>query len=341
MFATTGIAWAATLNVSSTTGIAGQFVRNSTSGTNAALYALQKSRSANAPAVYGRASGTSGSALGVFGRADAPASWGVLGLHSASTGSGGGVKGSSASGSANAVGVLGEISRTSAGANSAAVRGINRGNGVNGIGIWGSQAAGGWGVFGQTNYGIGVYGKAPNGTGVFGEGNVFGVFSLGDIGLSNGSALSCNACVGPLAIGALPAARARHSVDQAIPSGTPTTLAFDSEDFDNTNLHNTTVNNSRLVASAAGLYEITANVVWAASATGVRTLSIVRDTGAILATSSQLPASSGTTGQNVTVLMSLAGGDYVEAQATQSSGVPVNIAASTALPAFSMHRVSS
>ena len=71
---------------------------------------------------------------------------------------------------ANAFALHGIISSTSLGNNSAAVRGQNNGTGVLGIGVWGSQAGSGWGVYGTSVGGIGVVGQSdgPSGRGVHG-----------------------------------------------------------------------------------------------------------------------------------------------------------------------------
>jgi uncharacterized protein YjbI with pentapeptide repeats len=68
--------------------------------------------------------------------------------------------------------VRGIISSTSPGGFSSAVRGINNGTGGLGIGVWGSQAGSGWGVYGVTPNGLGVYGNSSaNGTGVYANSN--------------------------------------------------------------------------------------------------------------------------------------------------------------------------
>ena len=71
-----------------------------------------------------------------------------------------------------AAALIGEVSSTSPGSYTAGLRGINNGTGVNGIGVYGSQAGNGWGVYGKVDGdGRGVYGKAGgNGVGVFAEG---------------------------------------------------------------------------------------------------------------------------------------------------------------------------
>ncbi len=68
--------------------------------------------------------------------------------------------------------VRGTISSTSPGGFAAAVRGINNGTGGLGIGMWGSHAGSGWGVYGVTPNGLGVYGNASaNGYGVYANSN--------------------------------------------------------------------------------------------------------------------------------------------------------------------------
>jgi Collagen triple helix repeat (20 copies) len=68
--------------------------------------------------------------------------------------------------------VRGIVSSTAPGGFSSAVRGINSGTGGLGIGVWGSQAGSGWGVYGVTPNGLGVYGNSSAaGTGVYANSN--------------------------------------------------------------------------------------------------------------------------------------------------------------------------
>jgi hypothetical protein len=115
---------------------------------------------------------------------------GVLGVHSAGAGGGAGVQGESASTSATATGVSGRITSANAPVGSAAVKGVNNGNG---FGVYGraNNVPFGYAVFGEGKYGVvgsglysgnssGVYGNAPTGfAGVEGHtanGNGFGVY---------------------------------------------------------------------------------------------------------------------------------------------------------------------
>jgi hypothetical protein len=89
--------------------------------------------------------------------------------NSAATGTAGAIQGTSASTDANAVGVQGTISSTAPGGFSAAVKGVNNGTGGLGIGVWGSQAGSGWGVYGTSPSGVGVNGNGGTGIGVNGS----------------------------------------------------------------------------------------------------------------------------------------------------------------------------
>jgi hypothetical protein len=130
---------------------------------------LGSSSSASARAIWGTASATNGVTYGIYGDSASSGGVGVYGIHTANTGTAPGVQGSTSSTSANAVGVLGQVTSTSPDSSSAAVRGINNGTGGLGIGVWGSQAGSGYGVYGTAPSGLGVYGSTTSGTGVFGS----------------------------------------------------------------------------------------------------------------------------------------------------------------------------
>jgi len=119
-----------------------------------------------------RNTNTAGVNFGVWGQSNGAQGTGVYGLHSAGAGTAPGVYGQTNSTASEAVGVLGVVVSTSPGSYSAAVRGINNGTSDDGIGVWGSQAGSGWGVYGQAfgSGGIGVHGQAfgSGGTGVYG-----------------------------------------------------------------------------------------------------------------------------------------------------------------------------
>lgn len=64
---------------------------------------------------------------------------------------------------ANAYAVKGIITSTTPGIFSVGVRGQNNGTGGNGIGVWGSHAGNGWGIYGTSNSGHGIYGSSATG----------------------------------------------------------------------------------------------------------------------------------------------------------------------------------
>lgn len=72
----------------------------------------------------------------------------------------------------NIAAVRGVVTNVAPGGFSSAVRGINNGTGGLGVGVYGSQAGSGWGVYGTTPNGLGVYGNATgNGFGVYANSN--------------------------------------------------------------------------------------------------------------------------------------------------------------------------
>ncbi len=70
--------------------------------------------------------------------------------------------------SSNVYALKGIITSTTPGSNSAGVRGQNNGTDVLGIGVWGSHAGNGWGVYGTTVGGTGVFAQSSSGVGVQG-----------------------------------------------------------------------------------------------------------------------------------------------------------------------------
>jgi hypothetical protein len=90
---------------------------------------------------------------------------GVYGLRDATTGTSPGVQGETYSLAAEASGVRGLVAGTNPGPGSSGVRGVNRGAGAAGSGVWGEHWGGGAGVYGTCPDGIGVFGKATGGEG--------------------------------------------------------------------------------------------------------------------------------------------------------------------------------
>lgn len=90
----------------------------------------------------------------------------------ANNGDGSSIVGQNSTTTSSISAIRGEITNTAPGGFSSAVKGINNGTGGLGIGVWGSQAGSGWGVYGSTPNGLGVYGNSSaNGTGVYANSN--------------------------------------------------------------------------------------------------------------------------------------------------------------------------
>lgn len=134
--------------------------------------------------------------------------------------------------------------------------------------------------------------------------------------------------VGGRIVGTTPlSCRVTHSVAQSITSGVGTSLAFDTEIFDNGSLHDTSTNNDRITVTEAGVYIITASVNWAANASGRRQLSIsVNGTGSPLVGVNHF-ATSGSVGslQTVTTIYQASISDFFVVRALQDSGSALNI----------------
>ena len=124
--------------------------------------------------------GTVTSASDAFAVSNGGTGSAIVGVHSATTGATAALRGESNSTTIGAIGVYGSINTPLAGSTSVAIRAENKGNAGLGIGLWGSQAGSGWGVYGTTPDGNSIYGYATaSGTGVLGQSvsGVAGIFS--------------------------------------------------------------------------------------------------------------------------------------------------------------------
>jgi hypothetical protein len=146
--------------------------------------------------------------IGVYGSSRANGGDGVKGVLAPGTGGGTGVRGAVSDAGAiavlaengaatgDAIAVMGTVFSASPGSGSAAVRGENRGTGGEGIGVWGSHAGSGWGVYGAVPNGVGVVGASTSGTsgaGVLASGAI-GVDAFGKTAvIANGSAVGLQA----------------------------------------------------------------------------------------------------------------------------------------------------
>lgn len=147
-----------------------------------------------------------------------------------------------------------------------------------------------------------------------------------------------------LSLAAVPAARAFHSTTQAVANNSVTALLLDSERFDNSSIHSTSVNTSRLTAPVTGLYTLIGCAGLAALGAGTARSVLIRINGTTIVAHEQVPPVSGGSNPtlfNVSALYNLAAGDYAELCAYQDSGGTLNTWQSgNYSPEFSMHLVS-
>jgi hypothetical protein len=136
-----------------------------------------------------------------------------------------------------------------------------------------------------------------------------------------------------------PAARVYHNANQSIATGTETTLAFNSERFDNDTIHDTSSNNSRLTCKTAGKYLISAQVQWEAGGTSRRILYLRLNGTTKIAT--KRFAAFEESENDITTLYDLAVNDYVEVRVRQETGGALNVTVTDAYsPEFMMVRVA-
>lgn len=134
-----------------------------------------------------------------------------------------------------------------------------------------------------------------------------------------------------------PQARAFASAAVSIANGgTGQAVLFNSEDYDTDSLHSTSVNTSRMTVVHAGEYQVVGGAEWAAQATaaGIRQLMIVKNATTTLK-KTKLKLSTTTwdgeaVAQTISVVCTLAAGDYVELWAYQTSGGALNLSAPAA-----------
>lgn len=93
----------------------------------------------------------------------------ITGRSSNTTGTNAGVLGRTDSSSFGAAGVRGVVTSTAPGSFSAGVRGENNGTGFSGVGLYGSHAGFGYGIYGTAPGGVGIFANSDNGFGLWGQ----------------------------------------------------------------------------------------------------------------------------------------------------------------------------
>lgn len=133
--------------------------------------------------------------------------------------------------------------------------------------------------------------------------------------------------------------RAYSNANQSIPSGVSTALTYNVELFDsdpNGAIHDNTTNSERMTIRTAGVYHCVANVRWASSATGFRTVQIVHSSGILIALASQNAVSGSQTDFSVSGSYSFAASEYCYVNVVQNTGGALNVEAFSASPSLSV-----
>lgn len=135
-------------------------------------------------------------------------------------------------------------------------------------------------------------------------------------------------------------ARVYHSVNQSIPNLTTVFLAFDGQNYDTDNIHDTVINNNRLTCKTPGYYYIFASPSWDTNGVGHRNTQLRLNGTLYLAHTHQITIAGFYWGILCFTEYYLALNDYVECGVYQSSGGALNVMAlNNYSPIFGMRRV--
>lgn len=118
----------------------------------------------------------------------------------------------------------------------------------------------------------------------------------------------------------VPAAGVYKAAGQAIANATLTVLTFDSERYDNSEIHSTSSNTSRLTAPKAGVYMLDARMLWPSNATGVRFMTIRLNGSETKRIAAERRAAIENTETTISAVFFLNAGDYIEILGYQTSG---------------------
>ena len=134
-------------------------------------------------------------------------------------------------------------------------------------------------------------------------------------------------------------ARVYPSANQELANASWSTISWDSEDFDNGGVHDTTTNNSRFTITADGLYLVIGVSRFASNDTGSRMGALLLNGSALNPAGSSNSESTSTdqTTTIITQILNLETDDYVELMAHQRSGGALNFVVDST---FSIVRLS-
>lgn len=123
----------------------------------------------------------------------------------------------------------------------------------------------------------------------------------------------------------VPQAILARATNQTIANATDTFVAWTSEIVDTLNGHDNAVNNTRYTAQAGGQYLCIATIPWVNNATGVRRVDFRINGANYRAGGTYAPGAATESESNVSRIIPLSFGDYVEVQVHQTSGGNLDI----------------
>jgi hypothetical protein len=129
-------------------------------------------------------------------------------------------------------------------------------------------------------------------------------------------------------------ARVYNSTAQSVANTTPLKLSFNTERFDTSDFHSTSVNPERLTAPATGTYIVTAHVAFDSNGTGYRQIFLMKNETEYIAVQDTNARSAGGTEMSIMTIIRLSASDFVTCHVSQNSGGSLNIAAGDASPSW-------
>lgn len=139
----------------------------------------------------------------------------------------------------------------------------------------------------------------------------------------------------------LDGARVYNSADESIATGGDVALTFDTERYDTNGLHSVAANTSRLTAKRAGVYLISAHILWASGTNAPRALTIYLNGATPIAQVYDQMTTATFIAHSIATLYHLNVNDYVEAMVHQNTGAALKVVASAnKSPEFAMQQLT-
>lgn len=137
-----------------------------------------------------------------------------------------------------------------------------------------------------------------------------------------------------------PGARVRNSSTISTNNSSWTLATFNTQVYDNEDIHSTSSNTSRLTCVTPGKYSISGNLSFTANTTGVRFAQILLNGTSSIAENGGDASSAFDDRRNVNTIYDLIRGDYVELRGFQSSGGSLTMSViGVASPSLSIQRI--